>query len=66
MALEVARCRSGVLSAFYARALALGLVGFAAYCFVTAALRIVPRAVPPDLHTLATHAPDLLTRSSFC
>jgi uncharacterized membrane protein len=43
-------------------ALGLGLIGFAAYCFVEAAFRIVPRCVPPDLKTLATHARSLLTR----
>jgi uncharacterized membrane protein len=43
-------------------ALGLGLIGFAAYCFVEAAFRIVPRCVPPDLQTLATRARALLTR----
>ena len=38
----------------------LGLLGFAAYCFVQAAFRIVPRCVPPDLETLATRARTLL------
>jgi hypothetical protein len=42
--------------------LGLGLIGFAAYCFVEAAFRIVPRCVPPDLQTLATRARALLTR----
>jgi hypothetical protein len=37
------------------------LIGFAAYCFVVAAFRIVPRCVPPDLQTLATRARTLLT-----
>jgi len=43
-------------------ALGLGLIGFAAYCFVEAAFRIVPRCVPPDFQTLATRARALLTR----
>ena len=43
-------------------ALGFGLIGFAAYCFVEAAFRIVPRYVPPDLQTLATRARALLTR----
>lgn len=43
-------------------ALGLGLIGFAAYCFVEAAFRIVPRCVPPDLQTLASRARALLTR----
>jgi hypothetical protein len=43
-------------------ALGLGLIGFAAYCFVVAAFRIIPRCVPPDLETLATRARTLLTR----
>jgi uncharacterized membrane protein len=43
-------------------ALGLGLIGFAAYCFVEAAFRIVPRCVPPDLQTLATRARAALTR----
>jgi hypothetical protein len=42
-------------------ALGVGLIGFAAYCFVVAAFRIVPRCVPPDLQTLATRARTLLT-----
>lgn len=43
-------------------ALGLGLIGFAVYCFVVAAFRIIPRCVPPDLQTLATRARALLTR----
>ena len=43
-------------------ALGLGLIGFAAYCFVEAAFRIVPRCVPPDFQTLATRARAMLTR----
>lgn len=43
-------------------ALGLGLIGFAAYCFVEAAFRIVPRCSPPDLQTLATRARALLSR----
>jgi hypothetical protein len=43
-------------------ALGLGLIGFAAYCFVEAAFRIVPRCVPPDLQTLATRARAALMR----
>jgi hypothetical protein len=43
-------------------ALGLGLLGFAAYCFVEAAFRVIPRCRPPDLQTLATHARALLTR----
>jgi hypothetical protein len=38
----------------------VGLLGFAAYCFVEAAFRIIPRCVPPDLETLATRARALL------
>lgn len=41
-------------------ALGFGLIGFAAYCFVEAAFRIVPRCVPPDLQTLATRARAML------
>jgi hypothetical protein len=40
----------------------VGLLGFAAYCFVEAAFRIIPRCVPPDLETLATRARALLAR----
>lgn len=43
-------------------ALGLGLIGFAAYCFVQAAFRIIPRCVPPDFQTLATRAQAMLTR----
>ncbi len=43
-------------------ALGVGLLGFAAYCFVEAAFRIIPRCVPPNFQTLATRARDLLTR----
>jgi uncharacterized membrane protein len=42
--------------------LGLGLIGFAAYCFVQAAFRIVPRCVPSDLQTLATRTRRLLPR----
>ena len=42
--------------------LGLGLIGFATYCFVEAAFRIVPRCVPPDLQTLASRARTLLSR----
>jgi hypothetical protein len=42
--------------------LGVGMIGFAAYCFVEAAFRIVPRCVPPDLQTLATRARNLITR----
>jgi hypothetical protein len=41
----------------------LGLVGFAAYCFVEAVFRIVPRCVPPDFETLASRARALLART---
>jgi hypothetical protein len=40
----------------------LGLMGFAAYCFVEAAFRIIPRYRPPDLQTLATRARPFVTR----
>jgi hypothetical protein len=40
----------------------VGLLGFAAYCFVEAVFRIIPRCVPPDLETLATRARALLAR----
>jgi hypothetical protein len=43
-------------------ALGLGLIGFATYCFVQAAFRIIPRCVPPDFQTLATRAHALLPR----
>ena len=43
-------------------ALGLGLIGFAAYCFVQAAFRIIPRCRPPDLQTLATQARELIAR----
>lgn len=43
-------------------ALGLGLIGFAGYCFVEAAFRIIPRCVPPDLQTLAMRARALLNR----
>jgi hypothetical protein len=42
-------------------ALGIGLIGFAAYCFVEAAFRIIPRCTPPDLQTLATQARSLFT-----
>jgi len=42
--------------------LGIGLIGFAAYCFVEAAFRIVPRCAPPDLQTLATRARAALMR----
>jgi hypothetical protein len=41
----------------------VGLLGFAAYCFVEAVFRVIPRCVPPDLETLATRARALLARS---
>lgn len=43
-------------------AIGLGLICFAAYCFVVAAYRIVPRCVPADFETLATRARALLPR----
>lgn len=42
----------------------VGLLGFAAYCFVEAVFRIIPRCVPPDLETLATRSRALLARES--
>ena len=42
--------------------LGIGLIGFAAYCFVEAAFRIVPRCRPPDMQTLATRARAFITR----
>jgi hypothetical protein len=36
--------------------MALGLLGFAVYCFLQAAYRIVPRCVPQDFETLASRA----------
>lgn len=39
---------------------ALGLLGFAVYCFIEAAYRIVPRCAPKDLETLATKARALM------
>jgi hypothetical protein len=38
----------------------IGLVGFAVYCFIVAAFRIVPRCSSPDLQTLASKARELL------
>lgn len=44
--------------------MALGLLGFAVYCFIEAAYRIVPRCVPTNFETLASRAraalPDAL------
>jgi len=40
--------------------LGLGLIGFALYCFIVAAFRIVPRCAPNDLETLASKARALL------
>ncbi len=39
---------------------ALGLLGFAVYCFIEAAYRIVPRCAPKDLETLASKARALM------
>ncbi len=41
--------------------MALGLIGFSAYCFIAAAYRIVPRCAPNDLQTLATRARVLMS-----
>ena len=38
----------------------IGLVGFAVYCFIVAAFRIVPRCAPQDLQTLASKARELI------
>jgi hypothetical protein len=38
---------------FLVIAVCLGLVGFAVFCFVNAALRIVPKVSEPDLRSLA-------------
>jgi succinate dehydrogenase hydrophobic anchor subunit len=43
-------------------AVGVGLLGFAAYCFVEAMFRIIPRCAPPDLETLATRARARLAR----
>lgn len=43
-------------------AIGVGLIGFAAYCFVEAAFRIIPRCVAPDFETLATRARAVLKR----
>ena len=40
-------------------AVALGLIGFSAYCFIEAAYRFVPRCAPEDLTTLASKAREL-------
>lgn len=40
--------------------LAAGLLGFAVYCFIVAAYRIVPRCAPSHLETLASRARALL------
>jgi hypothetical protein len=42
--------------------LGVGLIGFAAYCFVEAAFRIIPRCRAPDLQTLAARARTLIPR----
>lgn len=42
--------------------LGLGLIGFAAYCFVEAAFRIVPRYRATDPRTLATRAREVIRR----
>jgi uncharacterized membrane protein len=39
---------------------ALGLLGFAVYCFIEAAYRIVPRCAPKDLETLASKAREMM------
>jgi hypothetical protein len=39
---------------------ALGLLGFAVYCFIQAAYRIVPRCAPQDLETLASRARGMM------
>jgi hypothetical protein len=41
--------------------LALGLIGFAVYCFIEAAFRIVPRVAPQGLETLASRAHALMS-----
>lgn len=43
--------------------MAVGLVGFAVYCFIEAAYRIVPRCAPTDLETLASRARAMLPDS---
>ncbi len=43
--------------------IALGLLGFAVYCFIEAAYRIVPRCAPTDLETLASRARALVPDS---
>jgi hypothetical protein len=40
---------------------ALGLIGFAVYCFIEAAFRVVPRCAPPELETLASRARALIS-----
>jgi hypothetical protein len=40
---------------------ALGLIGFAVYCFIEAAFRIVPRCAPQGLETLASRARTLMS-----
>jgi hypothetical protein len=40
--------------------LGAGLLGFAVYCCIVAAYRIVPRCAPNDLQTLASRARSLL------
>jgi hypothetical protein len=41
---------------------ATGLVGFAVYCFIVAAYRIVPRCAPQDLQTLASKAREMMNK----
>ena len=43
---------------------ALGLVGFAVYCFIEAAFRIVPRCAPQGLETLASRASGLISNEA--
>lgn len=40
--------------------MALGLLGFAVYCFIQAAYRIVPRCAPQNLETLASRARGMI------
>ncbi len=52
--------RSADASQILFASVGVGLLGFAAYCFVQAAFRIVPRCVPQDFETLASRARALV------
>jgi hypothetical protein len=61
-ALEVVR--NADAGQFMLAILALGLLGFAVYCFIEAAFRIVPRCAPQGIETLASRARALMADSA--